>query len=111
MSDISAQFVGVELYFEDLERAKKFYLDTLGLAISDEQPGHHAKFDTGAAFVCLETKGSGSRDKAVLFFEVRDPQTAVRAIGPHRFVGFEAHRSILHDPEGRNVLLLQAGPR
>ena len=72
MSDISARLVGVELYFEDFKGARKFYLDTLGLHISDEQPGHHAKFATGAAFVCLETKGSESypsRDKAVLFFE------------------------------------------
>src|SRR5207248_11294023 len=84
MSDLSAQFVGVELYFEDLERAKKFYLDTLGLHLSDEQPGHYAKFAADAAFVCLETKGSESypsRDKAVLFFEVSDLEAAVHAIG------------------------------
>src|SRR5438094_1223183 len=65
MSDLSAQFVGVELYFEDLERAKKFYLDTLGLHLSDEQPGHHAKFAADAAFVCLETKGSESYPPAI----------------------------------------------
>ena len=81
MSDISARLVGVELYFEDLEGARKFYLDTLGLPISDE-PGHHAKFGTDAAFVCLETKGSESypsRDKAVLFFEVHDLRATVTA--------------------------------
>ena len=55
MSDILPRFVGVEFYFEDLERAKKSYFDTLGLHISDEQPGHHAKFAANAAFVCLET--------------------------------------------------------
>lgn len=84
MSDISARLVGVELYFEDLEGARKFYLDTLGLPISDEQPGHHAKFGTDAAFVCLETKGSErypSRDKAVLFFEVHDLRATVTANG------------------------------
>ncbi len=113
MSDLSAQFVGVELYFEDLERAKKFYLDTLGLHLSDEQPGHHAKFAADAAFVCLETKGSESypsRDKAVLFFEVSDLEAAVHAIGPHRFVRSEPRWAVLHDPEGLNILLLQAGP-
>lgn len=60
MSAISARLVGVELYFEDLEGARKFCLETLGLHIADEQPGHHAKFSTDAAFVCLETKGSES---------------------------------------------------
>jgi len=111
MSDICAQFVGVELYFEDLERARTFYLDLLGLRISEEQPGHHAKFDFGAGFVCLETKGSESyhsRDKAVLFFEVPDLQAAINAIGPNRFVRTEPHWAALHDPEGHNILLLEA---
>ena len=114
MSDISARLVGVELYFEDLNGARKFYLDTLGLHISDEQPGHHAKFATGAAFVCLETKGPESypsRDKAVLFFEVHDLRAAVTAIGAHRFLRSEPHWAALHDPEGHNILLLEAGPR
>lgn len=100
MSDMRARFVGVELYFEDLERAKQFYLDTLGLRLSDEQPGHHAQFDAEAAFVCLEAKGSESypsRDKAVLFFEVRDLRSAVTAIGPHRFLRSEPHWAVLHD--------------
>ena len=114
MRDISPRFVGVELYFEDLERARKFYIETLGLHLSDEQPGHHAKFGADAAFVCLETRGSESypsRDKAVLFFEVRDLEAAVTAIGPHRFVRAEPHWAVLHDPEGHNILLLEAGPR
>ena len=114
MSDISARLVGVELYFEDLEGARKFYLDTLGLHISDEQPGHHAKFATDAAFVCLETKGAESypsRDKAVLFFEVDDLRAAVTAVGAHRFLRSEPHWAVLHDPEGHNILLLEAGPR
>ena len=65
------RFVGVELYFDKLEKAKAFYLQTLGLDISDEQVGHHAKFDGGAGFICLERKGAESdpsKNKAVLFF-------------------------------------------
>ena len=54
MDRIKLRFVGVELYFDDLEQAKEFYLRTLGLEISDEQVGHHAKFDCGAGFICLE---------------------------------------------------------
>jgi predicted enzyme related to lactoylglutathione lyase len=114
MSDIAARFVGVELYFDDLERAKRFYVDTLGLRLSEEQTGHHAKFDSDAAFVCLETKGSESypsRDKAALFFEVPDLQEAVTAIGRNRLVHSESQWAVLHDPEGHNVLLLQAGAK
>jgi predicted enzyme related to lactoylglutathione lyase len=39
MERIQARFVGVELYFENLERAKKFYIETMGLEVSDEQVG------------------------------------------------------------------------
>lgn len=111
MNDIAARFVGVEIYFDDLERAKSFYVETLGLRMSEEQPGHHARFDSDAGFVCLERKGAESypsSDKAVLFFEVPDLKAAISAIGQHRLVRSEAHWAVLHDPEGHNVLLLQA---
>ena len=110
MQPIQARFVGVELYFKDLERAKDFYEKTLGLTVSDEQPGHHAKFDSGAGFVCLERKGAESypsKDKAVLFFETADLKSALDAVGRDKFVHREATWGVLHDPEGHNVLLLQ----
>jgi predicted enzyme related to lactoylglutathione lyase len=114
MSDIkgraAARFVGVELYFNDLKRARHFYTDVLGLKISDEDDTRYAKFDAGAAFVCLERKGSESylsEDKAVLFFEVPDLKAAVSALGEERFVQRESTWAVLHDPEGHNILLLQ----
>jgi predicted enzyme related to lactoylglutathione lyase len=105
-----ARFVGVELYFEDLERARNFYAETLGLRISDQQVGHHAKFESGVGFVCLESKGAEnypSQDKAVLFFEVPDLKSAINAIGREKIVKSEATWAVLHDPEGHNILLLQ----
>lgn len=48
----------MELYFDDLEPAKKFYVEILGLEISNEQAGHHTKFNSGTGFVCLEHKRS-----------------------------------------------------
>jgi predicted enzyme related to lactoylglutathione lyase len=110
MNKIQARFVGVELYFENLDRAKKFYAETLGLEISEEQAGHHAKFDGEAGFICLERKGSESypsKDKAVLFFEVPELKSAIAAIGQEKLVRTEATWAVLHDPEGHNVLLLQ----
>src|SRR5438552_10502948 len=109
MKGIQARFVGVELYFDDLERAKKFYVETLGLKISDEQVGHHAKFDSGAGFVCLERKGLEpypSKDKAVLFFEVPDLRAATAAIGKDRLVQSESAWAVIYVPEGLNILLL-----
>jgi hypothetical protein len=52
-----SQFFGVELYFDDLEKAKEFYEVTLGPAMSGEQIGHHAQFDCDGCFLCLERKG------------------------------------------------------
>jgi predicted enzyme related to lactoylglutathione lyase len=110
MQRIRAQFVGVELYFENLERAKRFYIETLGLEVSDERVGHHTKFDAGAGFVCLERKGAESypsKDKAVLFFEVPNLSSAIAAIGQDRLVQTERTWAVLHDPEGHNILLLE----
>ena len=104
------KFAGVELYFEDLTRAKKFYTEVLGLRVAEERRGHHARFDSTAGFICLEVKGAESypsRDKAVLFFEVEDLQSLVRDLGRERFVQVEPTWAAMHDPEGHNVLLLQ----
>ena len=114
MAKISAKFVGVELYFEDLERAWRFYVETLGLEVTGEQKGHHAQFGGEHGFVCLEKKGVEdypSRDKAVLFFEVPDLKAAIAAIGRERVVKAEEKWAVLHDPEGHNVLLLEKGTR
>jgi predicted enzyme related to lactoylglutathione lyase len=108
---IHSRFLGAELYFEDLEKAKQFYVETLGLKVTDEEPGHHAKFDCGAGFVCLERKGVESypsKDKAVLFFEVPNLKAALDAIGRDRIVHSEPTWAVLHDPEGHNILLLQS---
>src|SRR5436190_22609928 len=110
MNGIQAQFVGVELYFDDLEGAKEFYAGTLGLEISDEQVGHHAKFDSGAGFVCLVRKGSEaypSKDKAVLFYEVPDLRAAVATIGQDRLGQSASASALIYDPVGHNLLLIQ----
>jgi hypothetical protein len=48
-----------------------------------------------------------SKDKAVLFFEVADLQSAISAIGREQLVHAEQSWAVLHDPEGHNVVLLQ----
>ncbi len=110
MKVIQARFAGVELYFENLEAAKEFYVATLGQEVSDEQTSRYVKFESGNGFVCLERKGVESypsRDKAVLFFEVPDLASAIAAVGKHRIVQSERTWAVLHDPEGHNILLLQ----
>ncbi|MGQ0614996.1 MAG: VOC family protein [Planctomycetaceae bacterium] len=111
---IDAKLIGVELYFEDLPRARAFYRDVLGLTMLDEDVTRFARFDGGPAFVCLERKGSEdypSAEKGVLFFEVPDLARAVAALGK-RIVKHEPEGrrpwAVFHDPEGHNVLLVQA---
>jgi predicted enzyme related to lactoylglutathione lyase len=90
MDRAGPRFLGVELFFDDLGRAKGFYEGVLGLALSDEDPDRYARFGAGDSFVCLERKGSESypsRDKAVLFFEVPDLREAIEAAGRERIVG------------------------
>jgi len=109
-TDLKARFLGVELYFEDLEKAKQFYVETLGLQVSEEQLGRYAKFDSGAGFICLERKGADSYpsgDKPVLFFQVADLEAAIHTIGRDRIVESDAQWAVLHDPEGHNILLLK----
>jgi predicted enzyme related to lactoylglutathione lyase len=115
------RLTGVELYFDDLPRAKKFYRETLGLELADESAGHFAQFAAGTSFVCLERKGSenySSLDKAVLFFEVPDLAATVESLGPDRIVRYEAAAksgrvswAVLHDTEGHNILLVEAPNR
>jgi hypothetical protein len=62
---------------------------------------HHAKFDSGLSFVCLERKGAESypsKDKALIFFEVPDLKSAIAATGQDRLVQSEDTWAVLHDP-------------
>jgi|SRR6185369_11170130 len=112
----SLQFAGVELYFDDLERAKKFYCDLLRLELEEEDPKHHLKLKLDKQFLCLEKKGMEgypSADKAVIFFEVDDLADFAQSVGEARIVQSGPNVSapawiVLHDPEGHNILILQS---
>ncbi|HKS82150.1 MAG TPA: VOC family protein [Candidatus Acidoferrales bacterium] len=114
----NARLIGVELYFDDLTASRRFYSETLGLTCLDEDASRYARFAAGPTFVCLECKGVESypsRDKVVLFFEVPDLTAAVNAVGRERILQMaprsDAGRpawAVLHDPEGHNIILLEA---
>ena len=116
MSTEKPRIAGFELYFEGLHEAKEFYRDVLGLPLREDVPGHHAKFDSLRAFLCLERKGSESYpsvDKAVVFIEVADLDAIVEKLGDRilqsgsRSPGEALTWAVLHDPEGHNVVLMQ----
>ena len=110
----SARLAGVELYFNDLEAAKRFYRDVVGLALDEDDPPHHARFGLGSAFLCLEAKGVedyASMDKAVVFVEVADIRAALDRIDSRHVVGSDVSGTppwaAVRDPEGHTVMLLQ----
>ena len=114
MAHLNARLVGVELYFDNLEVAKAFYEETLGLPLEEYDADHHAKFAAGDAFVCTEKKGVedyASADKAVLFLEVSSVRQAVERIGLPHLVRAEVSGpkpwAAVRDPEGHTVLLVE----
>ena len=117
MPQLDARLIGVELYFDDLPAAERFYREKLGLELSRAEAGRYAQFGTNAPFLCLERKGGESypsRDKAVVFLEVGNLQTAVEALGRESMVQVDGDArsnrppwAVLHDPEGHNVVLVE----
>jgi predicted enzyme related to lactoylglutathione lyase len=118
LKKLDVRLVGVELYFDDPQQGKQFYSNVIGFELLDEEEGHYARFDAGESLVCLERRGSEpypSRDKAVLFLEVSNLADAVRCIGEEKIVATkppgEGRRrpwAALHDPEGYNIVLVEA---
>jgi catechol 2,3-dioxygenase-like lactoylglutathione lyase family enzyme len=114
MTTLTARLAGVELYFDDLDTAKDFYTNTLGLPLQEDQPDHHAMLRIGDGFVCLERKGMEnypSADKAVLFLEVPNVRAALDRLVSADVLGSDLSAAkpwaAVRDPEGHTVLLLQ----
>ena len=115
MTSLQGRLAGVELYFEHLEEARRFYRETLGLELQEHYPGHHAKFGLTGGFLCLEEKGVEpypSADKAVVFVEVADLRGRLTQVGSAHVVGLDTTDApswaAIRDPEGHTVLLVQA---
>jgi catechol 2,3-dioxygenase-like lactoylglutathione lyase family enzyme len=69
------RLLGVELYFEDVPRARDFYTSILGLPLEEYQPSHHAKLAPPGGFLCLEVKActrAGDRAERKRFKLARD---------------------------------------
>jgi catechol 2,3-dioxygenase-like lactoylglutathione lyase family enzyme len=109
------RLAGVELYFDDLERARRFYSTTLGLPVAEHDATHHTKLSVGEAFVCLERKGVEhypSAHKAVVFLEVEDLHAAIKRLDAADVLQHDPDAAqpwaAVRDPEGHTVMLLQA---
>ncbi|HYK82949.1 MAG TPA: hypothetical protein VEU55_07370 [Gemmatimonadales bacterium] len=112
------RLAGVELYFDDLAEATRFYSALLGQRAAEHDPKHHTKFGLREAFICLERKGGEnypSADKAVVFLEVADLRAAVARVAPAQLLRLELQAArpwaAVRDTEGHTVLLLEAEGR
>jgi hypothetical protein len=47
LNKLNARLVGIELYFDDSPQGKRFYTETLGLNLLDEDPSRYARFAAG----------------------------------------------------------------
>ena len=56
MASSAFPLVGVELYFEDLPRARVFYQEVLGLELAEAQEEHHVKFMTPGLYLSRTTR-------------------------------------------------------
>lgn len=114
--DTPLRLAGVELYCDDLQRARAFYSDILGFPLAEDDPQRFVRFTPADAFLCLERKGVEdypSQDKAVLFLETVSLDQAITRIGEDRFVRVDRNSprpwAVLHDPDGHNIVIVQTG--
>jgi predicted enzyme related to lactoylglutathione lyase len=107
---------GVVLYSKDLDRARTFYQDVLGLPVLLEER-HVIHFDAGSVRVAIHhypTEGAREAPEGFLVFAVEDLDAAyadLRGRGAE-FLGPPASRpygrvAYLHDPEGHEIGLIE----
>ena len=96
-------------YVTDVERAKRFYVDVLGLQVVDEQPG----------FVQFPSFGIGSRDLRLgdgapeVYWFVADAEAAYAELSPRAEVSLPLRQMpfgkvfAVKDPAGRSRYMLE----
>ena len=72
--------VASRLPAQDLERAREFYSEKLGLEPSEERPGGLRYVCAGGEFALFESAGSASGDHTQMGWEVDDIEATVREL-------------------------------
>ncbi len=107
---------GIVLYSENLDRAKAFYSELLGLPLLLEED-HVVHFDAGTVRLAIHrypTGGTHDMREGFVVFSVDDLATAYEDLRRRgaEFLGPPADRpygrvAYLHDPEGHEIGLLE----
>ena len=111
---------GIVWYSQDLDRARAFYRDVLGLPLLLDE-GHVIHFDAGTVRLAIHRCPPGEGREApegFLVFGVDDVLATCEELGKRGavFLGAPAQRpygrvAYLHDPEGHEIGLLEEPPR
>jgi catechol 2,3-dioxygenase-like lactoylglutathione lyase family enzyme len=72
--------VATRIPAKDLERARKFYLEKLGLAPVEERPGGLLYYCGGGSFAVFESAGASSGTHTQMAWEVADIEATVAAL-------------------------------
>jgi len=107
---------GIVWYSEDMDRARTFYRDVLGLSLLLDE-GHVIHFDAGTVRLAIHRCPPGAGREApegFLVFGVDDVTAAYEELSKRGavFLGAPAQRpygrvAYLHDPEGHEIGLLE----
>lgn len=115
---IVEQYSSVSLATADLARARWFWVDQLGFAVSAEEAGRHFVIDAGTLRLRVDAIDGdvhrvGSADPVIAFKVASVEETlaelATRDVHAHRgpFAGPQGASAELCDPDGRAVLLTE----
>ena len=72
--------VAARIPVQDLQRAKKFYAEKLGLEPSEERPGGLLYCHANGEFALFESSGSASGDHTQMGWEVEDIEATVEQL-------------------------------
>jgi predicted enzyme related to lactoylglutathione lyase len=113
----------IAIVVEDLERAKSFYRDTLGLAWIADAPPSLSFFQCGETRLMLSpAEGPATRGNSILYYDVEDlaaahAEMAAKGVaflqGPHvvgRLGDTEVSLAVCHDSEGNMLGLMSERP-
>ena len=115
---IVERYSSVSLATADLARARWFWVDQLGFAVSSEEADRYFSIDAGTLRLRVDAANGdvhriGSTDPVVAFkvksVEETLAELAIRDVYAHRgpFSGPQGAHAELRDPDGRAVLLTE----
>jgi catechol 2,3-dioxygenase-like lactoylglutathione lyase family enzyme len=102
----------------DLAKTRRFWVEALGCAVTEEEAGHHVIVDAGGLRLCLDREDGGTHrtggQDPVIGLHVRSLPAALAALARHGVTPLEPPRmgnraayARVRDPDGRIVVLTE----